>query len=82
MTFSNGFEEADENGKVTARCDLEHLLVGYYRPRHVAGWRLYEIGGHTIAISLDTLARLEGKRLKLRKTRGHSDIWPHVLVAV
>jgi len=82
MTFSNGFEEADENARFTARCDFEHLMVGYYRPRQVAGWPLYEIGGHTIEISPDTLARLEGKRLKLRKTPGHSDIWPHVLVAV
>jgi len=73
--------ESDERGNVTARFDGEHLLVGYHKPRQVAKWPRLEIGGHHLAICPDTLARLEGKRLLLRKKIGHSDLCPYVLVA-
>ena len=81
MTFALGFTESDENGNVTARFDGMHLLVGYHKPRQVAKWPQFEIGGHRLAICPDTLARLEGKRLTMRRMAGHSAIWPYVLVA-
>ena len=74
------FVESDEGGNVEARYDGEWLLIGYLKPSQVVRWPQFEIGGHPIAICPDTLARLEGKRLTLRKKVGHSYICPYVLV--
>ena len=79
--FACAYIESEEHGNVTARFDREHLLVGYHKPHQVAKWPRFEIGGHPLAICPETLARLEGKRLTLRKKIGHSDICPYVLVA-
>ena len=79
--FAYEYVESDEDGNITARFDGEHLMVGYHLPGKVSGWPQYQIGGHTVAISPDTLARLVGKMLKLKKKTGHSDIAPYVLVA-
>jgi len=80
MTFAYDYTEGDEHGNVGARFDGEYLLVAYHRPRQVANWPRFEIGGRPIAICPDTLARLEGKRLLLKRTAGHSCIFPYVLV--
>ena len=82
MMFAYAYIESDEHGNVTARFDGEHLLVGYHKPHQVAKWPRFEIGGHHLAICPETLARLDGKRLTLRKKIGHRDICPYVLVAV
>ena len=80
MTFASSLTESDERGNVEARYDGEHLEVGYHKPSQVVRWPQFEIGGHPIAICPDTLARLEGKSLRLRKIVGHSLICPYVLV--
>src|ERR1041384_3873918 len=67
MMFVVGFAESDLDGNVTARFEGKHLLVGYHKPRQVSKWPRFEIGGHCLAICPNTLARLQGKRLALRK---------------
>jgi hypothetical protein len=73
--------EYGESGEVEARFDREHLIVGYHRSSQVTNWAKFEIGGNRIAICPDTLARLGGKTITLKKTAGHSSICPYVLVA-
>ena len=80
MMLAHACAESDERGNIEARYDGEHLLVGYHKPPQVVRWPRFNIGGHPIAICPDTLARLEGKRLTLRKKIGHSHISPYVLV--
>jgi len=81
MMLVHDYIESDGQGNVTARFAGEHLLTGYHSPQEVAGWPRFEIGGHIVAICSDTLARLRGKRLKLRRKQGNSDICPYVLIA-
>jgi hypothetical protein len=81
MIFAYGDEEYDDHGRLTAQFRGKHLIVGYYPSRQVRQWLRFEIGGHAISISRDTLFCLRGKTLALKKKRGRSCICPHVLVA-
>lgn len=80
LMFAQSDLEFDDDGAVQARFDGEHLLVGYLKPRQVVRWPRLEIGGHLIAVCPDTLARLDGKKLTLRKKAGHGRVSPYVLV--
>ena len=82
MQLAYGFAEHDEQGRLTAKFEGEHFIVGYHYLSTVKQWPQFLLGGRSIAIHPDTLDRLRGKTLTLRKLDLDPASSPHVFPEV
>jgi hypothetical protein len=78
LFLAHGFEEHDEDGRLTAQFEGDHFIIGYYDSGEVAQWPQFVISESSISIDADTLDHLRGKTLTLKRLDLSCDSSPHV----
>lgn len=78
LFFVHGFEERDEDGRLTAQFAGDHFIIGYHDSGEVTQWPQFVISESSISIDADTLGHLRGKTLTLKKLDPSCDFSPDV----